>query len=55
MDSLKKDLLYNLGSAYEIIGDQEKAVGAFKEIAKVDFSFRDVREKIMRKPGPKQP
>ena len=55
MDSLKKDLLYNLGCAYETIGDQEKAVAEFKKIAAVDFSFRDVREKIMRKPAPKQP
>ena len=53
MDGLKKDLLYNLGCAYELMGDQEQAVAAFKEIAKVDFGFRDVREKIMRKPAPK--
>ncbi len=53
MDGLKKDLLYNLGCAYELMGDQEQAVAAFKEIAKVDFGYRDVREKIMRKPAPK--
>ena len=53
MDGLKKELLYNLGSAYEQIGDQEKAMVAFKEIAKVDFGYRDVREKIMRKVPPK--
>jgi tetratricopeptide (TPR) repeat protein len=49
MDGLKKELLYNLGSAYELMGDQDKAVTAFKEIAKVDFGYRNVREKIMRK------
>ncbi|HXI82884.1 MAG TPA: tetratricopeptide repeat protein [Verrucomicrobiae bacterium] len=54
MDGLKKDLLYNLGNAYELMGDQEKALAAYKEIAKVDFSYRDVREKIMRRPPPKQ-
>lgn len=53
MDGLKKELLYNLGSANEQIGEQEKAMAAFKEIAKVDFGFRDVREKIMRKVPPK--
>jgi tetratricopeptide (TPR) repeat protein len=53
MDGLKKDLLYNLGNAYELMGDQEKSLAAFKEIAKVDFAFRDVREKIMRRPPPK--
>ncbi|HVM59721.1 MAG TPA: tetratricopeptide repeat protein [Verrucomicrobiae bacterium] len=53
MDGLKKELLYNLGSAYELMGDQEKAITAFKEIAKVDFGYRDVRSKIMRKPPQK--
>ena len=53
MDGLKKELLYNLGCAYEIMGDQDKAVTAFKEIAKVDFGYRNVREKIMRKPPAK--
>jgi len=55
MDGLKKELLYNLGSAYEAMGDPEKAVAAFKEIFKVDISYRDVREKIMRKSAPKKP
>lgn len=50
MDGLKKDLLYNLGSAYEQMGDQDKAVAEFKKIAAVDFGYRDVRDKIMRKP-----
>jgi tetratricopeptide (TPR) repeat protein len=54
MDGLKKELLYNLGNAYELMGDQEKATAAYKEVAKVDFSYRDVREKIMRRPPPKQ-
>ena len=54
MDGLKKDLLYNLGCAYELMGDQDQAIAAFKEIAKVDFGFRDVREKIMRKAAPKK-
>jgi tetratricopeptide (TPR) repeat protein len=55
MDGLKKELLYNLGTAYELMGDQEKSLASFKEIAKVDFSYRDVREKIMRRPPPKNP
>ncbi|HUJ10420.1 MAG TPA: tetratricopeptide repeat protein [Verrucomicrobiae bacterium] len=55
MDGLKKDLLYNLGCAYESMGQPEKAVAEFKKIAAVDFGFRDVRDKIMRKPAPKQP
>lgn len=54
MDSLKKELLYNLGCAYELMGDQEKAIAEFKKIAAVDFGYRDVREKIMRKPPSKK-
>jgi tetratricopeptide (TPR) repeat protein len=54
MDGLKKELLYNLGSAYELMGDSEKAVAAFKEIFKVDIGFRDVREKVTRRPPQKQ-
>ncbi len=51
MDNLKKDLIYNLGTAYESMNDHDKALAEFKKIAAVDYGFRDVREKIMRKPG----
>jgi tetratricopeptide (TPR) repeat protein len=50
MDGLKKELLYNLGNAYEIMGDYDNAVTEYKKIAAVDFGYRDVREKITRKP-----
>jgi tetratricopeptide (TPR) repeat protein len=53
MDSVKKDLTYNLGSAYDAQGDTEKAIAEYKKIAAVDFSFRDVRTKIMRRPPAK--
>ena len=55
MDGLKKDLIYNLGAAYETLGDSEKAIAEFKKIAAVDFGYRDVKDKIMRKPAPKKP
>jgi tetratricopeptide (TPR) repeat protein len=50
MDSLKKEITYNLGAAYEAGGEIEKAVAEFKKIAAVDFSYRDVRSKIIRRP-----
>jgi tetratricopeptide (TPR) repeat protein len=53
MDGLKKDITYNLGSAYEAIGDVEKAIAEYKKIAAIDFTYRDVRQKITRKPPPK--
>ncbi|MBM3860755.1 MAG: tetratricopeptide repeat protein [Verrucomicrobia bacterium] len=53
MDSIKKEITYNLGCAYEALGDTEKAVAEFKKIAAVDFGYRDVRAKISRRPAPK--
>lgn len=53
MDNLKKEITYNLASAYDAIGETEKAVAEFKKIAAVDFSYRDVRQKITRKPTPR--
>ena len=53
MDGLKKDITYNLATAYEDIGDAEKAIAEYKKIAAVDFSYKDVRDKITRKPTPK--
>jgi tetratricopeptide (TPR) repeat protein len=54
MDGLKKELLYNLGTAYETLGEHEKDIAEFKRIAAVDFGFRDVKDKITRRPPQKQ-
>ncbi len=53
MDNMKKDLLYNLGTEYETLGDHDNAVAEFKKIAAVDFGYRDVKDKIIRRPPPK--
>ncbi len=53
MDSMKKELIYNLGLAYETLGDNDKAISEYKKIAAVDFGFKDVKDKIMRRPPPK--
>jgi tetratricopeptide (TPR) repeat protein len=39
-------LLYNLGLAYEQIGENDKAKSCFEEVYVVDVTFRDVAEKI---------
>jgi tetratricopeptide (TPR) repeat protein len=52
MDGLKKELIYNLGCAYEAMGNQEKATEEFKKIFVVDIGYRDVKDKIMRKSAP---
>jgi len=53
MDQIKKDVTYHLGLTYEALGEHEKAVAEYKKIAAVDFSFRDVREKITHRPPQK--
>lgn len=46
MDDTKKDILYELGTLSESLGDRDKAIGYFKEIYGVDISYRDVASKI---------
>jgi tetratricopeptide (TPR) repeat protein len=46
MDDTKKDLLYELGSLSEQLGNKDKALAYFKEIYGVDISYRDVAAKI---------
>ncbi len=50
-DGLKKEITYNLAAAYEAIGDADKSITEYKKIAAVDFGYRDVRQKITRKPS----
>jgi hypothetical protein len=42
----KKDVLYQLGTAYEQQGDMEKAIAEFKVLYGADISYRDVAQKI---------
>lgn len=46
MDDTKKDLLYELGSLSELMGNKDKALAYFKEIYGVDISYRDVAVKM---------
>ena len=46
MDSIKKDLLYNLGMVYETMQQQEKALDCFKQIYEVDYGYRDVASRV---------
>ncbi len=46
MDDTKKDVLYELGTVYEAMGQAAKAAGLYKEIYSVDFGYRDVAAKI---------
>jgi hypothetical protein len=41
-----KALQYELGSAYEQMGDLARAIGVFTEVYGVDVSYRDISEKL---------
>jgi tetratricopeptide (TPR) repeat protein len=46
MDSVKKDLLYNLGMVYESMEKKSEALDCFKQIYEVDYGYRDVAHKV---------
>jgi tetratricopeptide (TPR) repeat protein len=46
MDDTKKDVIYELGTCYEMMGRPELAIEEFKVIYSEDIGFRDVAEKI---------
>lgn len=46
MDSLKKEIVYNLGCVLEAEGKKEEALSEFKEIYEVDSQYRDVTERV---------
>jgi tetratricopeptide (TPR) repeat protein len=46
MDELKKEIVYNLGLAYEALKQPEKALEQFKEIYEHDMSYRDVAKRV---------
>lgn len=46
MDSVKKEIIYNLGLVYEKMGDKEKSVACMKQIYEVDYGYRDVAQRV---------
>lgn len=46
MDSVKKDIVYNLGLVYEKMGDMEKSLTCMKQIYEVDYDYRDVAKRV---------
>ncbi len=46
MPDLRKDIIYDLGTLYEEIGDKVRALEQFKIIYQVDFGYKDVAHKI---------
>ena len=46
MDDTKKDIYYEMGTLYELMGNPQKAAQHFKEIYSVDIRYKDVAAKI---------
>lgn len=46
MDPTKKDLVYNLGTVYEKMGEKEKYIASMKQIYEIDYGYRDVAERV---------
>jgi tetratricopeptide (TPR) repeat protein len=46
MDDAKKEVIYELGTCYELMGKPDAAIEEFKTIYSEDIGFRDVAEKI---------
>jgi len=46
MDSTKKEVVYNLGLAYEQAGDMEKSLDCMKQIYEADYDYRDVAQRV---------
>jgi tetratricopeptide (TPR) repeat protein len=48
MDATKKETLYDLALLYEKMGQKDKYIKCIKEIAEVDYTYKDVAERIER-------
>lgn len=46
MDDTKKEVLYNLGVAYEMKGDKEKAGECYQKVYEVDMNYRDIAKRL---------
>lgn len=46
MDTVKKEIVYNLGLVYEQMGDSKKYIDAMKKIYEADYGYRDVAARV---------
>jgi tetratricopeptide (TPR) repeat protein len=46
MDVMKKEILYNLGLAYERMGEREKSLTCMKQIYQADYGYKDVAKRV---------
>src|SRR5438874_2116850 len=46
MDPMKKEIVYNLATVYEKMGEREKSLNCMKQIYEADYGYRDVAERV---------
>ena len=46
MDATKKEIVYNLGVAYEKMNEREKSLNCMKQIYDADYDYKDVAERV---------
>jgi len=46
MDTMKKEIVYNLGLVYERMGEREKSLGCMKQIYEADYGYKDVATRV---------
>ncbi|MBA4387768.1 MAG: hypothetical protein C0404_07295 [Verrucomicrobia bacterium] len=54
MDGTKKDIFYELGCVDELMGQNDRALGYFKEIYQVDIGYKDIAQKVEKAYGGQQ-
>jgi tetratricopeptide (TPR) repeat protein len=48
MDAMKKEIVYNLGLVYDLMGEGDKSIAAMKQIYQTDYGYRDVAARVER-------
>ena len=46
MDTMKKEIVYNLGMVYAKMGEREKSLNCMKQIYEADYDYKDVAERV---------
>ena len=46
MDAMKKEIVYNLGLVYELMGEGDKSIAAMKQIYEAEYGYRDVAQRV---------
>ncbi len=46
MDTMKKEIVYNLGLVYERMGEKEKSISCMKQIYEIEHGYKDVAARV---------